>query len=157
VAYHRQQEQANQGLNTAVQSIQGGLSGRGVDPNSAMGKSLEQGAVMESQRLRSEAARDQSLMEETLRRQDIQSGIANYMQFLQSIFQLGASRAAAATGGGFPQVMPINPYANLGAGLTSTAYGLANYFGNQSQQQQQPGVPGPGFLGTGPATSGSTA
>jgi hypothetical protein len=133
VAYQRAQEQANTGLNTALGAIQGGLAGRGVDPSSGLGQQLMQSAALSSAKQRSEAARDYSLAEEQLRRQDIQQGMANYLNFLSSVLGLSQARSAAAAGQAFPQVQPtaVNTNAPLAQGLGTAGSLLANYFAGQ--------------------------
>ena len=133
--YERQQEQANQGLSTATAAIGGDLSGRGVDPNSGLGQTMQQSAVLDSQRLRSEAARDQSLIEEGLRREDIQAGVSQYLSYLQTLFGLAGLRSGAAAGGAFPQVAPINTYAPLGTGVSTAGYLLSQGMNNRENNQ----------------------
>ncbi len=133
--YERDQEQANQGLNAAVQGIQGGLAQAGVDPNSPLGQAQMRDAALDATRQRSEAARDYSLAKEGLRREDIAKATADYLAFLQATFGLQQSRAAAAAGTGFPQVEPINPYTGLGTGVSTLGYGLSEYYKNRNTDQ----------------------
>lgn len=109
-AYERQQEQSNQQLRAAGSAITGSLAGGGVDPSSALGGALRQSAVAAAGKQRSEAARDYTLAQETLRRQDIAAATSQYIQSLQAIFGLAQQQAAAAGGSQFPQVAPINTY-----------------------------------------------
>lgn len=145
-AYERRQEQANVGLNTALQAIPGGAAGSGIDPSSPAAKLLEQSAILGSQRMRHEAARQQDLLEEGMRREDIASGINQYLKYLNTIFNLAGRRAGTRSGGSFPQVSPINTQAPLGQGVATAGYLLGNYFQNQPQTQptgQQPIVNAP--------------
>jgi hypothetical protein len=144
VAYQRAQEQANMGLNTALGAIEGGFAGRGLDPTSGMGQTLAQSAALSAGKQRSEAARDYSLAEESLRRQDVQQGIMNYMQFLNTVLGLAQARAAAAGGRGSPQVQPTatNTMQPIAQGLGTAGSLLANYFSGQDNQDYFAGVPG---------------
>jgi hypothetical protein len=92
-----------------------------------------QSAALSSAKQRSEAARDYSLAEEQLRRQDIQQGMANYLNFLSSVLGLSQARSAAAAGQAFPQVQPtaVNTNAPLAQGLGTAGSLLANYFAGQ--------------------------
>jgi len=121
----RLEEQANRNLNTGIASTMGNLSGRGFDPNSGMGQMLLQSNALNAGAQRNEAVRDQALIEETLRREDIQAGSNNYLQFLQTIFGLAGNRAGAASGTGFPQVAPISPWNTLGQGTATLGYLLS--------------------------------
>jgi len=88
VTYERAQEQANIGENSAKSAATQGLTGRGIDPNSPMGAALASAASLGAGRQRNEAARDYSLAQEGLRRQDIQSAMASYFNVLNAIFGL---------------------------------------------------------------------
>ena len=131
VAYERDQEQANQGLNALTQATQGSLTGGGVDPNTPMGQSLTQSAVLSSNKQRNEAARDYSLAQESLGREDIQTAMANYANMLQLVFGLQGMRSTAAGGQAFPQVQPVDTYAPYARGVSALGYGLNDYFKNK--------------------------
>jgi hypothetical protein len=139
VMYERAQEQANIGLNAAGNAGTTQLSGRGVDPGSPMGQLMSQSAGLNSQKIRNEAARDQSILEEQMRRQDIQAGIGNYMNFLTQIMQLMGIQVGVASGNAFPQVAPVDPYAGVNTGIGMLNQGL--------QDVGQRGGGGPGQNG----------
>ena len=131
VAYERDQEQANQGLNALTQALTGSLTGTGIDPNGPMGQSLTQSAVLSSNKQRNEAARDYSLAQESLGREDIQTAMANYANMLQLVFGLQGMRSTAAGGQAFPQVQPVDTYAPYARGVSALGYGLNDYFKNR--------------------------
>jgi len=142
IAYERDQEQANQGLNTLTQATQGSLTGGGVDPNTPMGQSLTQSAVLSHNKQRNEAARDYSLAQESLGREDIQTAMNNYANMLQLVFGLQGMRSTAAAGTAFPQVEPIDTYAPYARGISALGYNLNEYFKGRKggDNEAQPGT-----------------
>ncbi len=137
--YERAQEQANVGLQTNIQAMMGGLTGMGIDPRSPMARIMEQGIVNQSNKLRSEAARDLSIQQEALKRQDILAGMTAYQNFLNSVFNLVGMQADVIGGGDFQNIQnPINPYANIGAAIAQGGMQLAN-----RQATNQGNTPGP--------------
>ena len=118
VTYERAQEQANIGEASAKNAATTGLTGRGIDPNSPMGAALASAASLGAGRQRNEAARDYSLAQEGLRRQDIQAGMANYFNVLNTIFGLaGQQTGGAATNLNSVQGQP-QPYGAIASGLS---------------------------------------
>jgi hypothetical protein len=119
VTYERAQEQANIGEASAKSAATQGLTGRGIDPNSPMGAALASAASLGAGRQRNEAARDYSLAQEGLRRQDIQSAMASYFNVLNAIFGLaGQQTGAAATNLASVNAQP-QPYGAITSGLAS--------------------------------------
>lgn len=119
-SYHRAQEQANVGLTGALQAGAGGLAGRGIDPGSELGQTLATSAALGAAGQRNEAARDYSLAQEQLRRQDIQQAIATYMNMLGASQNLQSGRAAALTSQPYQMYQPVNtmqPYADALTGV----------------------------------------
>jgi hypothetical protein len=147
--YHREQEQANQQLQTGVMGVAGGLSGQGADPNSALGQSLTGAVTAAAGKQRSEAARDFSLAGDQMARQDISQAFNQYLQSLQLAFGIQQARASAAGGQAFPQVQIGNPNAGLAAGIAQAGYGVGQYFDQRNQQSQG------GILWDRPASGGS--
>jgi hypothetical protein len=142
VAYERDQEQANMGLNTALQGIAGQLATSGIDPSSPLGQSMVMAATLNAGQQRSEAARDYSLAQEALKREDLQQATQNYLSILSTIFGLQAQRAQAAAGTGFTPAQAFNPYSGLATGLTTLGYGLADYFkGRNATSNSYPSEP----------------
>lgn len=130
-AYERAQEQANQGLNTTLMGITGHLAQQGIDPNSPMGQAMTQAATLSAAKQRNEAARDYTMAQEALRREDIARATADYITMLQTIFGLQGQRAQAAAGTGFSPAQAINPYSGIATGLGTAGAQLANYFSNR--------------------------
>jgi hypothetical protein len=141
IPYERAQEQANQTLNTGSQAIQGGLTGQGVDPNSPMGQALQQSLTLGVGAQRQEAARDYSLAEEAMQREDVQRQMSNYLAALQTVFGLQQARAGTALGGAYPNVTPINPYEGLARGASEFGYNWTQM--NKSKQPTNPYDTGP--------------
>lgn len=110
IAYQRQQEQANMALNNQTQQLQSGLAAGGIDINSPAGQAMMQATLLNHQGQRQEAARDYSLAQENLFRQDIGQGINNYMAMLNQVFARQAQKGGLVAGA----PMPYN--ANAGAG-----------------------------------------
>jgi hypothetical protein len=149
VAYEREQEQANQGLNFASRAITGELSGHGIDPNSGYGVSLGQSAALNAMKLRSEANRDFTIASEQMKRTDINTATQTYLQFLQTIFGLGAARANTVAGSS-ANIAPAFPNMNQGIaqGVGMAGQTLGDYFA--SRQPTTPPAGAPGASGIGP-------
>jgi hypothetical protein len=130
--YEATQEQANQGLNAAMQGISGGLTGRGIDPSSGLGQMLGQSAVNANTQMRTTAARDLAALQESLYRQDIAAGESMYQNALAAALGLAGTQSTAALGGGvFPNIGSIPTYQTaLPSGLSLIGYMLA---GGQGQ------------------------
>ncbi len=133
VAYERQQEQANQSFNQGQLALAGGLTGRGVDPNSSMGQMLSLANVNANQYARQQAARDYALMQENLWRQDVGAAAQMYINALTTSLNLAAARSNASQGLGQQQIQnPVDPYGNLSGGLANLGYGLQDYYNKQN-------------------------
>lgn len=113
--YERAQENANQGLN--VTRGLGNITGAGVDPRSGIGMATTQGGILNFAKQRNEAARDYSMAQEMLRRQDISQASQMYQDFLSQIFGLQGQRAAVGAGG------PGAAYSGNQAGAGNAAIG----------------------------------
>ena len=128
--YERDVANANQALNASRMAISGELSGAGVDPSSGAGQFELQNAVGQAHRSRNDASQKQAQREETLRREDLDRGIKDYMAALQMSFNLAAAKASAIAGQAFPQVQPIDTYAGLASGVSSLGYFLGQAMGS---------------------------
>lgn len=135
-AYERAQEDANRNLNTSLTGIMGGLTGRGIDyGRGGMGQIMAQNAILNAGKQRNEASRDLSQLEETMRREDINTGVNQYLQFLSTVFGLQGSRANAELGASFPSAgTNANPYAGIASGISTAGYLLGKYFDQRNQQ-----------------------
>jgi hypothetical protein len=96
ITYQRGQEAANRGLNVATAATQGQLTGLGIDPRSGIGQSAQASNVLNYGKEVNEITRDYSLAKEAMRRQDIQQGMDNYLNFLGTLFGIQRTRAGAA-------------------------------------------------------------
>jgi hypothetical protein len=139
IAYERAQEQIGGALNNSLQNIVGSVAGSGIDPTSASSMGQMQSSILNAGRLRAEAARDQSLIEEQLRRQDIGTGADLYMNMLNYITQLQNARAQAAAGTGFAPAQAVNPYGSLAQGIGQAGQYLGEYFTQRSAAKTKEG------------------
>lgn len=96
--YERRQEDASAGYQSRVQDINAQAMAGGIDPGSGVAGSMMAGAARDEANLKSEAARDQELIEQQLRRADIAQGSQMFMQAMNYILQLQGSRASIASG-----------------------------------------------------------
>lgn len=140
VGYERAQEQAEatrRGLSTLFSSrgAQAGIGGGG-----SMGL-LQLVAALNAGKLRNEAARDQTLMEEQLRRQDIQIGANLYNQILQSIFGLAAMRGSALAGTNYQPAPSTGTQLAQALGMFATMGAQNDWF--KSSTPTTPTTPGP--------------
>jgi hypothetical protein len=145
--YERRQEDAARGYQSRVQDINAQAMMGGIDPGSGVAGSLMAGAARDEANLKSEAARDQQLLEQQLRRADIAAGGSMFMSMMNYILQLQASRASVASGQfANPQIVNMG----LGSGIAQAGdlvgQAVAGYNANK-----------PDDPGTGPApdTDGS--
>lgn len=128
-AYERKQEQANQGYNLAVRSIGGTISSAGINPNSGFGMMMAQSAALNTMKLRNEANRDFTMASEQLKREDVKTATDSYINFLHTIFGLGAER--------------VNSVLDQNVEGPARAVGIAgqtvgDYFANKGTAQTQP-------------------
>jgi hypothetical protein len=109
-AYERAQEQANVGLATDVRGITGGLTGRGIDPNTGLGRGMLSSAVNRNLGKRLDAARDYTMAQEQLFRGDIGMGMNQYLQMLQLLTNYQTGQASAAAGVPVMQSQAVSGY-----------------------------------------------
>lgn len=141
--YERRQEAASAGYQSRVQDITAQSMAGGIDPGSGVSQSMQRGAAMQEAKVKSEAARDQQLLEQQLRRTDIAAGQQMMMQMMNYILQLQGARSNAA-GASFanPAVTATDNYSE-GIG---TAADIAIDAYNSSQANAGGGLdPEPGF------------
>ena len=112
--YERRQEEASAGYQSRVQDITAQSMAGGIDPGSGVSSSMMAGAAKQEAGLKSEAARDQQLIEQQLRRADIAAGSNMFMGMMNYILQLQGSRASVASGQ-FANPQIVTP--NMGAGI----------------------------------------
>lgn len=151
VAYEREQEQANQGLNFATRALGGTLSSVGINPNSGYGQMLGQSAALNAMKLKNEANRDFTMASEQMRRTDINTATQTYIQFLQTIFGLGAAQSGAVTNSSSNVNIPF-PNMNEGAANAAGIAGqtLGDYFANKDQKTPPAAGSTAGSSGVGP-------
>jgi hypothetical protein len=113
--YERRQESASEGYQSRVQDIDAQAMAGGIDPGSGVAGTMKRGAAMQESKQKAEAARDQQLLEQQLRRQDIGAGQQMLMQFMNYILQLQGARSSAARGQ-FSNPQVIDP--SMGEGLS---------------------------------------
>jgi hypothetical protein len=105
---------------------------QGVSGESGAVQTLQTAATAEEQQARQEAARDYTMAQEQLRREDIMRGIQTYLNLLGQ--QLGYNVNVASLMAGQPaqQQMVPSPLSSLGNFLGMMAFGGG---GQQGQQQ----------------------
>lgn len=151
--YERRQEEASAGYQSRVQDIDAQAMAGGIDPGSGAASTMKASAAKQEAGIKSEAARDQQLIEQQLRRADIGAGQQMLMQMMNYILQLQGTRANAASGSfANPQVVNtgmgdgIAQFGDLAAQAVQD-YNDSKGGGSNNDAADQSGVYGPPIQG----------
>jgi hypothetical protein len=128
VTFERAQEQANIGQQGASMAAGGELAGSGISSASPLYNAIQSSIGASAGIARGEAARDYSLAQEALKRDDIARETEKYLKILQTIFGLAGLQAQAAAGTGFSPAYAVNTNEGLSAHIASLGNYLQNYF-----------------------------